>query len=414
MRERSGEASPAINFHEQLSQVDEGEQASESSPGALHSGWQIKALQRVEADLAPLNASGCVVGQRPGRLQDVGMEVFQGGGDVGVTLSRTASLREPRRAPLRPGLGGVEPGVPGRVAAAAGHGQLARSQRRSHFGEQAELPGTAVHPACHHNRGSKARGDEAHGRRLRDPPSSLVSHGPEGLDPLQQVGLRLGALEVQRGQNLGHERAHIGKAVLQQGKEGLGLGSVELVGSLDCHSELLRRHPGEHLPSHRVLGNGGIEQHLGHQTEQTDSLAGRIDLLRLGHHEIVASLAQDPPDHGVEHLDDGVSDLLSSNSEEGAEEGVALGWRVATERLGVEAAHHPRPLTSSVSRDLTPVDAPPRGDRTDGGELAALGTDRGPGWRTGWDADGSEGAFAVLAGLAKGIKGCPLGFGQLV
>jgi len=105
VREGSGEAGPAIDFHEQLGQVDEGKQAGESSPDALHSRWQIKALQRVEADLAPLNASGRVVGQRPGRPQDVGMEVLKGGGDVGVTLSRTASLREPRRAPLRPASG---------------------------------------------------------------------------------------------------------------------------------------------------------------------------------------------------------------------------------------------------------------------------------------------------------------------
>jgi hypothetical protein len=366
---------------------------------------------RAQGQPAFVDPSVGVLGQAPGDRLGEGVQlVFDRGNERHAVLGQ-AALVEPRLPPLPPLRPRVEPGVPGRVAAASDHGELAGTQCAPHLAQQAQLPGAAVDARWALHRLLPTGGDERPGRVGGHLAASLRSHGPEDRQGPGQLGAGGGGLEGEGVEHSAGEAAHVGEAVSEDLEELLGPTALAGEALSDQLAQSFQGDSAEDLRSHRLGGDGGVEHHLGHLPEQACPLRLSLGVLEPGLRQVVVAAAEDAPDEDVEHLHHRVGDLLGPHGEESEQQGVALVGRVAPEGLGVEAPGDPRPLPPSVGRDAVPVQVVRQGGPNDRQPLA-LG-DHGGGRRSsGWSGQAGERAVAVVGG-AEGVESFSLPLSEL-
>jgi hypothetical protein len=184
----------------------------------------------------------------------------------------------------------------------------------------------------------------------------LSVHAGEHLERLQHLvaGSRRG--EVKGAQHERCERPDVRVALGQLAEKGLSLAGGEGRGLLDSRADPLPGNSAEDLTPHRLGRDGGVEEDLGDGAQHPDTLRLSLRLVEAVLDQRLLAAGEGAADQDVEHLHEGVRDLLAADDEEGQQQGAPLRRRVAAQRLRGLLAHHGRPLSATVGGDRAPVE----------------------------------------------------------
>ena len=135
---------------------------------------------------------------------------------------------------------------------------------------------------------------------------------------------------------------------IQRGEEQLSLAAVGLRAALDHGTDPLRWDLAEDRVTHPLGRDSGIEQDRPDGAKEAGPFGESLCLRGFDRDQFLVGVAEDAADQHVEHLDDIVRELFATHTEEGQQQGVAFGGRIAAQRLGRLAAHESRPLPAPI------------------------------------------------------------------